>query len=90
METYEQLFGMEALRKFLGDWDRISGVIGFKTYSSSRGGAKLWQGLEFLSIEDQRKLFYWECDELYRHNPSYYNKFLLQVLLEKGISESGT
>ena len=84
-ETYEQLFGMEALRKFLGDWDRISEVIGFKTYSSSRGGAKLWQGLEFLSIEDQRKLFYWECDELYWHNPSYYNKFLLQFLLEKGM-----
>lgn len=82
-EAYEQLYGMEALRKFLGGRDRISDIVGFVTYN--RESERLWQGLEFLSIEDQRKVFYWECDELYLHDPEYYNQFLLQFLLKKGI-----
>lgn len=82
-EAYEQLYGMEALRKFLGDRDRISDIVGFVTYS--RESEKLWQGLDFLSVEDQKKVFYWECDELYRHAPKYFNQFLLQFLLKKGI-----
>lgn len=82
-EAYEQLYGMEALRKFLGDRDRISCNVNFVTYS--RESERLWEKLEFLSVEDQRKLFYWECDELYRHDPKHYNQFLLQFLLKKGI-----
>lgn len=30
-------------------------------------------------------MFYWECDELYWNAPKYYNQFLLQFLLKKGI-----
>lgn len=82
-EAYEQLYGLEALRKFLGDQDTISDNVGFYTFS--RESKKFWQKLEFLSVEDQRKVFYWECDELYRHDPEYYNQFLLEFLLKKGI-----
>lgn len=39
-EAYEQLYGMEALRKFLGNRDWISDIVGFVTYS--RESEKLW------------------------------------------------
>lgn len=84
-EVYEQIYGMEKLRQFLGERDRLSDIVKFERYSYVRQKDELWSGLEFLSIEEQRKLFYWECNELYRHDPDNYNKFLLQFLRKRCI-----
>lgn len=82
-EVYEQAYGMEKLRQFLGNQDYVSKIVKFEKYSYHGYRNELWNGLEYLTAEEQRKLFYWECDELYYHDLSSYNKFLLQFFLKK-------
>lgn len=86
-EVYDQLFGLEALRKYTGRKSLVSSAIGFDRYQYNRpyysSGNSFWL-LDFLTAEEQRKMFYWACDEIYLHSPDNYNEFLLEFLKKKG------
>lgn len=84
-KSYDRLFGMEALRAFTGRQNIVSDAINYQIYSYSTDREKLWKNLDFLSEDEKRMLFFWECDELYLHYPKQYNDFLIKFLLETGI-----
>lgn len=88
-DTYDQLFGMEALRTFTERESLVSSAVGFRCdcynqrYYSK--GDRFWVELDFLSEDEQRKMFSWACDEIYMHSPENYNVFLLNFLEKKGM-----
>lgn len=86
-DAYDGLFGMEALRKYTKCEQLVSLAIDFEWYQSNRPyfreRDRFWQ-LDFLSAEEQRKLFFWASDEVYLHWPEKYNAFLLEFLGKKG------
>lgn len=84
-KSYDRLFGMEALRTFTDQQNIVSDAINYQLYSYSTDREKLWKNLDFLSEDEKRTLFFWECDELYLHYPKHYNDFLIKILLETGI-----
>lgn len=83
-ETYDRLYGMESLRDFLGKQDIVTDTVGFERWSYYNRNEQFWAGLDYLSKDEQQKLFFWECDELYLHYPEYYNAFLICFLEKKG------
>ncbi|HBA47113.1 MAG TPA: hypothetical protein DCZ91_04810 [Lachnospiraceae bacterium] len=87
-DVYDRLFGMEALREFVKDEGLVSSAIGFSLTRYSQPyysvGSRFWTDLDFLSAEEQRKLFGWADDEIYLHSPEHYNTFLLEFLEKKG------
>lgn len=86
-EVYDQMFGLEALREYTGHESLVSSVIGFDRYQYNRSyynSSKSFWLLDFLTAEEQRKMFCWACDEIYLHSPNNYNEFLLEFLKKKG------
>nr|WP_289766800.1 hypothetical protein [uncultured Acetatifactor sp.] len=88
-DTYDQLFGMEALREFTRKESLVSSAIGYELYRNYstyyNTGSEFWMNLDFLSAEEQRKMFSWADDEIFLHSPKNYNAFLLQFLEKKGL-----
>lgn len=88
-DTYDRLFGMEALREFTRKESLISSAIGYEPYRNystyCNTGSEFWTNLDFLSAEEQRKMFSWADDEIFLYSPKNYNAFLLQFLEKKGI-----
>ncbi len=84
-EAFDQEYGICELIRFMGKDRIIFGDVVVETsrYSQSAYIQKLDFKEQFLSIDEQRKLFQWVEQTLYRERPDKYESFLY-VFLEDG------
>ena len=83
-EAFDKEYGIWELGNFMGK-DKIildDVIIEFSGYYSSRYIQRLDFKEKFLSLDEQRKLFVWVEQTLYRERPSQYENFLYTFLTD--------